>query len=480
MSGQNKITAERNQRTLLDLVVQPGNDVCADCKARSPRWASHNLGVFICVNCASIHRKLGTHISKVKSLTLDSWTKDQVESMKEKGNIKSNTFYNPNEARHPPPANFEDSERDSELEQYIRSKYQYKKFLDRSAIVASKLGPSRSLSSVTPTRPRSTPVADPPSKPAAATTAVKPSTPSAEPAKSHALDAQRPPVSAPMAPTRSVSQPISSLYPQQPPKAPGGVWDDLISLQTPSASSSLPLQFQPPSMMSTQASSPLGTLPQGQPQMFTGNMNSMGMGGMSSMNGMSGMSSMNGMNGMSGMSNGISGMSNGMGGMSNGMGGISNGMGGASNGVGMGMASMSTGYNSNPFHGQQYQQQQLGPTNPFAQHLQQQQFTPTFASPTPYGPGSNPGSMHSFTPSPQPFASQQPQQQYNFQTQTQPTQAPFFQPQSQSFASPGVGIMQQPPFLSNTPQPMQQMMMQQQQQQQATNAGYSGMQWGGM
>ncbi|OAX43756.1 Arf GTPase activating protein [Rhizopogon vinicolor AM-OR11-026] len=78
-SGISKISSERSQRTLLQLVMQPGNDVCADCKSRTPRWASHNLGIFICINCASIHRKLGTHITKVKSITLDSWTKDQVE-----------------------------------------------------------------------------------------------------------------------------------------------------------------------------------------------------------------------------------------------------------------------------------------------------------------------------------------------------------------------------------------------------------------
>ncbi|KZT52597.1 hypothetical protein CALCODRAFT_441337, partial [Calocera cornea HHB12733] len=38
---------------------------CADCKARLPRWASWNLGIFLCVQCASVHRKIGTHVTKV-------------------------------------------------------------------------------------------------------------------------------------------------------------------------------------------------------------------------------------------------------------------------------------------------------------------------------------------------------------------------------------------------------------------------------
>jgi hypothetical protein len=40
--------------------------------------------------------------------------------MKENGNIKSNALYNPDEIRHPPPTIMTDSERDSELEIYIR------------------------------------------------------------------------------------------------------------------------------------------------------------------------------------------------------------------------------------------------------------------------------------------------------------------------------------------------------------------------
>lgn len=44
-----------------------------------PRWASWNLGVFMCIRCAGIHRNLGVHISRVKSVNLDSWTPEQIE-----------------------------------------------------------------------------------------------------------------------------------------------------------------------------------------------------------------------------------------------------------------------------------------------------------------------------------------------------------------------------------------------------------------
>ncbi len=43
-----------------------------------PRWTSWNIGVFICIRCAGFHRNLGVHISKVKSVNLDSWTGEQI------------------------------------------------------------------------------------------------------------------------------------------------------------------------------------------------------------------------------------------------------------------------------------------------------------------------------------------------------------------------------------------------------------------
>ena len=48
-----------------------GNDACADCGAPNPAWASINLGVVVCLACAGVHRQLGVHISKVRSLELD-------------------------------------------------------------------------------------------------------------------------------------------------------------------------------------------------------------------------------------------------------------------------------------------------------------------------------------------------------------------------------------------------------------------------
>jgi len=112
----------RNEKTLKELVQNvAGNNICADCHARNPAWASWSLGVFLCMRCAAIHRKLGTHISKVKSLSMDSWTNEQVDNMRKVGNAVSNQIYNPE--RKKPPVSVDVDEADSAMERFIRAKY---------------------------------------------------------------------------------------------------------------------------------------------------------------------------------------------------------------------------------------------------------------------------------------------------------------------------------------------------------------------
>jgi hypothetical protein len=91
------------------------------------------------MRCAAIHRKLGTHISKVKSLSMDSWSNEQVDvwsptsefdrvrthtrsqNMRKVGNVVSNRVYNPENKRPPVPVDVDEA--DSAMERFIRQKY---------------------------------------------------------------------------------------------------------------------------------------------------------------------------------------------------------------------------------------------------------------------------------------------------------------------------------------------------------------------
>ncbi|XP_065141365.1 arf-GAP with GTPase, ANK repeat and PH domain-containing protein 2 isoform X1 [Paramisgurnus dabryanus] len=70
-----------------------GNDLCVDCDAPNPTWASLNLGALICIECSGIHRNLGTHLSRVRSLDLDDWPSELTKVLTAIGNHMANNIW---------------------------------------------------------------------------------------------------------------------------------------------------------------------------------------------------------------------------------------------------------------------------------------------------------------------------------------------------------------------------------------------------
>uniref|UniRef100_A0A8C1ZYF1 ArfGAP with RhoGAP domain, ankyrin repeat and PH domain 2 n=1 Tax=Cyprinus carpio TaxID=7962 RepID=A0A8C1ZYF1_CYPCA len=87
-----------NYEVLEKVWFNKSNRKCADCQAPEPEWASINLCVVICKNCAGHHRFLGPGISKVRSMKLDSsiWTNELIELFLDVGNKNSNSFWEAN------------------------------------------------------------------------------------------------------------------------------------------------------------------------------------------------------------------------------------------------------------------------------------------------------------------------------------------------------------------------------------------------
>uniref|UniRef100_A0A8C9THR3 Arf-GAP with GTPase, ANK repeat and PH domain-containing protein 3 n=1 Tax=Scleropages formosus TaxID=113540 RepID=A0A8C9THR3_SCLFO len=103
-----------------------GNSFCVDCDSPNPDWASLNLGALICIECSGIHRNLGTHLSRVRSLDLDDWPVELSMVMTAIGNAMANSVWEGALDGYTKPGT--DSSRE-EKERWIRAKYEQKLFL---------------------------------------------------------------------------------------------------------------------------------------------------------------------------------------------------------------------------------------------------------------------------------------------------------------------------------------------------------------
>lgn len=150
-----KLSFENQQRAVTQLealLADPGNSMCADCSTTTNlTWASINLGIFLCIDCAGVHRGLGTHISKVRSLELDTreWSESQISLMAAVGNEASNRLWEATLGSAGHVASTAGDEYASitrpqhgakreEIERFIRAKYERRAFVSAAPFATDK------------------------------------------------------------------------------------------------------------------------------------------------------------------------------------------------------------------------------------------------------------------------------------------------------------------------------------------------------
>ena len=109
--------------------ILDSNKCCADCGKLQPEWVSLNLGVLICIECSGVHRSLGVHLSKVRSLKLDQLSKAEYILVHALGNDFANSIWesgigNQKGWTKPGPTDSRKAK-----EEWIKSKYVWKGFI---------------------------------------------------------------------------------------------------------------------------------------------------------------------------------------------------------------------------------------------------------------------------------------------------------------------------------------------------------------
>ncbi|XP_008412861.1 arf-GAP with GTPase, ANK repeat and PH domain-containing protein 2 isoform X5 [Poecilia reticulata] len=147
-SGRNKARRSSQSEAVALQAIRntKGNNLCVDCEASNPTWASLNLGALICIECSGIHRNLGTHLSRVRSLDLDDWPGELTQVLAAIGNHMANSVWEScTQGRTKPTPNATREERES----WIRAKYEQRAFVAPLRPASEDSVPASLLSAVT-------------------------------------------------------------------------------------------------------------------------------------------------------------------------------------------------------------------------------------------------------------------------------------------------------------------------------------------
>jgi len=80
---------------LNELRARTENCECFDCTMKKPGWAVLPHGVFVCIDCAQVHRRLGRHVSQVKAVNTGTylWFPHELAVMRAVGNAVAARAY---------------------------------------------------------------------------------------------------------------------------------------------------------------------------------------------------------------------------------------------------------------------------------------------------------------------------------------------------------------------------------------------------
>jgi excinuclease UvrABC ATPase subunit len=79
------VTTRRRRNSEQIAQLFSANLTCAECDRQAPEWVSLNLGCLVCIDCSGVHRSMGVHISKMRSLKLDDLEVEEYLALQDAG-----------------------------------------------------------------------------------------------------------------------------------------------------------------------------------------------------------------------------------------------------------------------------------------------------------------------------------------------------------------------------------------------------------
>ena len=128
-----------DSRRILKIIkdADPANAACADCGGQNKvEWCSINIGVVLCIECSGVHRSLGSHISKVRSLTMDTncFNPDLIDLICRIGNGVCNSIFEATLYRYDSSMKPNDKAGHDSRVRFITAKYVDRSFVDYPSI----------------------------------------------------------------------------------------------------------------------------------------------------------------------------------------------------------------------------------------------------------------------------------------------------------------------------------------------------------
>lgn len=144
MANARKKQDEKNLKTLRELGALPQNKYCFECNQRGPTYVDVTIGSFVCTKCSGILRGI-TPPHRVKSISMATFTTDEVELLRSKGNDFNRRVWLGLYEGTPPTHGATDEQivRDFMVEKYERRRY----YLDPSQAATTNNNNNRSHAS---------------------------------------------------------------------------------------------------------------------------------------------------------------------------------------------------------------------------------------------------------------------------------------------------------------------------------------------